>query len=379
MRAVTATMWIGSPHQAADREHPGPSSNESSSMNRNKIVLGSPATAALLPADRAPQAVSDSQGFNLTNNSSQRLLFQKVTGRLPAPPTTPLLPGVTVNFELPATVPYVGHSSGDAIYAVMNAQDQQEGTLDLHLDAANIDKSWIKFTDNNGKVLDNGSYLDIDGGNYVDWTIEDSSGWGNTDVTLTPGQDGWTQDQVSAMAKQYCTSSGSCTFENVTTTGTTADPVVLTSGYNDNDAAGTTVGTSKSYETSATNSWDTTYNADVELMGAVTLGISHEVGHSVSVTNNFETSYSMNIPAGQTGVIWGQAPMINAVGAFEITIGDTTFHLENANFDYPDGNGAMHYDGKLYDGDIAGSYPAAPGVNNGAPTVTAQQQAKNQK
>ncbi|GAA3642924.1 hypothetical protein [Microlunatus ginsengisoli] len=345
---------------------------------------------SVLPVDQQSspakqQPVGSTLGYNVLNESGQRLVFQKVTGKLPAPPTSQstVYPFDKVNFQLHYPGPG-GHSSGDAWYSVVNAEGTTTGSIDFHFDAGTLGKSTITQYDTNNNVINPSSWTvntTFDPGTFQDVTVTDMKGSGDTDVDITPGQNGWTQDEVSSILKQQCLSKN-CSYDDVTTTDTRADPVVLASAYNANPAGGdsSSVSTEQGYEQSTTNSWDTTYSSEVQLMDAVTVGVTTSVGYSVTTSQNFGTSYSINIPGDSTGVIWGEAPLIHSSGDFTVTAGNTSLHFKGSTFDYPDPHGAMVYkSASNYTGDQTNDFPAAPGVNNNTVTVAAPEHPKTVK
>ena len=335
------------------------------------VAFGAPAaiSASLTPGGTSTShlgSAQDTQGFTLHNNTVQRLEFQYVTGTVPAPPPGEVLPEGEVNYELPYSF-FTEHSSGEVFYKMVDPNGGEDYTLDLHLDAVNTDKSMVTVLGPSGYPV--GDYLQLDNYNSgpTEFTLNDApGGWANKNPTITPGVNGWTQDEVSGTLKNM---GSDLTYSNVTVDDDARDPKVLVTDYEQSGSG--SVGTETGLETSVTNSWDTSISADSDILKAVTLGVSKSVGHSVTTSNNFGTSATQDLEAGYTSVIYGLVPVIAATGDFSGTIGATQLNFVGATFDYPDTTRPMEYAGTNIEGDVRGEpqYQPDAGVNNDGPTV----------
>ena len=356
--------------------------------NKKKIVLGSLAALAVAgmvggaaaigtTATTAASFVSDGTskpklgetlGFKLHNNSSQRLEFQYVTGKVPAPPVGEVLPGAEVDYELPYSWT-TEHSSGDVVYKLVDPAGGQGYTVDLHLDAVNPSNDTFTVTDASGNPVSD----------YLAFSTEDLAtnivmqdapgGWANRSPSITPGVNGWTQDEVSGTLQNMASN---LTFSNITVDKDARDSKVLVSEYEQGGSG--TVGTQTGLETSVTDSWDTGISGSGEIMGAVTAGVSSTVGHSVTTSNNFGTNSSQNTETGYTSVIWGLVPVLRATGDFSGTLGNTQMTFKGASFDYPDTTRPMEYSAENLQGDVTGepAYQPDSGVNDHGPAVAAK-------
>lgn len=333
------------------------------------VAFGAPAaiSASLTPGGTSTSHVGSAQGtlgFTLHNNTAQRLEFQYVTGTVPAPPPGEVLPEGEVNYQLPYSF-FMEHSSGDVVYKMVDPNGGEDYTLDLHLDAINTDKSTVTVLGPSGYPV--GDYLQLDNYNsgLTEFTLNDApGGWANKNPTITPGVNGWTQDEVSGTLKNM---GSDLTYSNITVNDDARDPKVLVTDYEQSGSG--TVGTETGLVTSVTNSWDTSISADSDVLKVVTLGVTHTVGHSVTTSNNFGTNASQELVAGDTSVIYGLVPVIAATGDFSGTIGETQLNFVGATFNYPDTTRPMEYSGENIEGDVTGEpqYQPDPGVNNNGP------------
>lgn len=317
-----------------------------------------------------PGSVQSKTPFTITNTSGQRLVYLKLTGHEEPPSNTQLLPGESATVLAgDSDDPIFKDDSGDVWFTIYGADGTANGTVDFHFDGTSVENSKATVYDTNGKVTH--SLLDMStGGSYTSWNVLDDSASGNTSASYTPGQDGWTQAQVSSMAKQLCTGSSQCSYDNVTTTSTEAAPVILAMGYNPNTSGDNNyIQAQTSAEVSSTTTWDESLSADAELMDVVTLGVSKTVGYSVTSSHTFATSDTAQVAEQTTEVIWGYAPMRTAAGDFTVRLGNTTLHLNGASFSVPDPQGAYGYLSNSYAGNQLDNPDLAPIVSKSNPII----------
>lgn len=165
-----------------------------------------------------------------------------------------------------------------------------------------------------------------------------------TTVTL----DGSQAQQQAATLQQLCNTPGAdatCTFA--------VDPAKeqhiagpahpLAYQYNNSDET-TTLEVDKTDDVSSTDSVGVEASLGTNIAGIVDASIKASYGHTWSVGHGFAAKSTDPVPPHSYGEIDGIAPMIRDTGNFTITMGNTTYHLNDVYFDSPDPSGAEGFE-----------------------------------
>jgi hypothetical protein len=260
------------------------------------------------------------QGFNLSNFSAETLDFVKVTGKLPAPPTAPILPGQKVNFELPD--PVFGIDTGTVYYNVMGP------------DGTQVAKFQVGFSDDNtnGDGFWGADVTNMQGGQDTSYVVPDSTQGTNVhfeDATSSPTA---TQNLTAGSAdeqsviKSVCTAnSGACNFSSVTQTEGWSQSKLIAEGYN-GQTVEDTLTAGKSYIDQTTDTWGATVTAQGEL-GPITSSVEASYEHAVTTGTQLDVSDAAAILPGYTTYIWGSVYQYADTGTFVAHLGNTTWTM----------------------------------------------------
>ena len=72
--------------------------------------------------------------------------------------------------------------------------------------------------------------------------------------------------------------------------------------------------------------------------GLINAWVNLPYQHQITASSSYADEVDMTVAAGDTGWVLDNAPMIRDTGDFTITLGNTTYHLNNVSFDSPDPN-----------------------------------------
>lgn len=146
--------------------------------------------------------------------------------------------------------------------------------------------------------------------------------------------DGTQTQQQTATLKQLCNTPGAdatCTFavdpDKETHIAGPSHP--LACQYN-NSAVTTTLEVDQTDDVSSTDSVNLEASASTNIAGMVGVSIKAAYGHTWSVVHGFTAKSTDPVPPHTYGEIDGIAPMMRDTGNFTITMGNTTYHLNEA-------------------------------------------------
>ncbi len=302
------------------------------------------ATPAATPSPSSPASLTWSQGFNMTNDSAETYDFVRVTGKLPAPNTAPLLPGATDNFEIPVKVGT--HQHGSAYFNVMAPGGAaQIGTLEVDL---NTDGAWnVEYFDMSG----NRSLDIIPSNDYANthFSLLDEPGSAATNQTYTAGS----AAEETALQQVCATNVTQCTFTTTSETQGYSSQKLLAEAYNSAGASSpSSLTANNGYSDATTTQWGGSATVGGSIMGIVDAEVSANYSHSVEDTTDFSTSYQIPVPAGETGYIWAQIPQYIDSGTFTVHLGNTTWTMPGVQFINGDTKGVISYSDSFAQGNV---------------------------
>lgn len=165
-----------------------------------------------------------------------------------------------------------------------------------------------------------------------------------TTVTI----DGSQAQQQAATLQQPCNTPGAdatCTFavdpDKETHVAGPSHPLAYQ--YNNSDVT-TTLEVDKTDDVTSTDSINVEASVGTNIAGIVDASIKAAYGHTWSVGHGFAAKSTDPVPPHTYGEIDGIAPMIRDTGNFTITMGNTTYHLNDVYFDSPDRSGAEGFE-----------------------------------
>jgi hypothetical protein len=159
-----------------------------------------------------------------------------------------------------------------------------------------------------------------------------------TDITLDGSTNAQAQQEATAL-HELCDDStlASCQFDAKTDDTTALSPphqvgVSLVNHQNNPVLF-------KKQETDAVGITDTVgvnVSAGGQLFGLINTSVGLSFGHTINSSSSYTNEVDMPVDPGDTVWVLDTAPVIRDTGNFTITIGNTTYHLNNVSFDSPD-------------------------------------------
>ena len=300
------------------------------------IAFGAGIASAATPTIAHPSTATPlgtSEGLHLSNSSFDSLVLTSVSGKNEGVPTvgSVLQPGTGIqDFEV--TMRAAKTTTVTADYNVMDPSDNQIGTakLTFSLDALGVPSAGGSFTATNGAKLP----LNVQNDGGV--SLKDFQVVGNGSTTTLDAAD----PLAKTLVDQYCAqkiSGATCSYNPTSRTGDSAMNLLAMS-YNptggDNEPV--TLSVASGYMASTTDSWADTFSVQAELANVFSIGIEGTYGQSVTWQSSYSTSESVPIDPGYTGYIWGEVPQIQYTGTMKVTMGTTTYDIQNATLTEPD-------------------------------------------
>ncbi len=287
-------------------------------------------TAATQQQVTAPQDYT--RGFHVTNLSGNRIELVSVTGENSfggrAADGSILAPGIGYqDFEM--TYYFLRDTFNTLNYAMLDANGNTIGTFHYLIAVGGDGSTASEFHADSGNISGdaNGTTLDV----------KDATG---TVHTISGGQ---AQAQAATL-KQFCAqnTSATCTFTPTSETQVDGpEHVLATETNNGTEIADLTV--TKTDDVSSTDSVDVSATLGGNIAGIVDASVTASYGHTWSEGHSFATGVTNHVPAGYYGEITAIAPMIRDTGNFTITLGNTTWNLQDVYFDTPNPDGAEHF------------------------------------
>jgi hypothetical protein len=312
-------------HRSTTRGRTETSATSDHSAHDGATTGGSTATSG---------SVGTSQKFMLYNDSAETLDFDHVDGNLPAPMNTPLLPGMSANFEMPTSI--VHSYSGDVYYNVMNSAGQQVGTMKLALYEPWSGTGYFEptfSTDSNYPL-----YMDNSTGQNM--TVVDTAGSPQANQVYTPGS----QQEQEAIGQLCQTDQVSCTFKSTGESIGWTQPVNLESEFNPPTAQSPIdLQVTRAVSISDTDTWGGAVTLGVKLFGLVDASVQANYSHAVSQSTTTTTGTDIPVQPNQTAYAWAQFPMYDDFGTWTAHLGNTTFVIPGVDYSSADPNIGVHY------------------------------------
>ena len=280
-----------------------------------------------------------SRGFHIYNLTTSPMTLQSITG--------------DKNFE---GNPDVGSVVQPGQYADFEVQYRWMSDQNDEITYTNSDGSFKADLEVNG--FDSGapsSKCTVNSGHDVCSDPDDTvSGTNGTTISYlmpagtTVTVDGSQAQQQAATLQQLCNTPGAdatCTFAVDPNSEThVAGPLhPLAYQYNNSDVT-TTLEVDKTDEVSSTDSVNIEASMGTNIGGMVDVSIKAAYGHIWSHGNGFAAKSTDPVEPHTYGEIDGISPMIRDTGNFTISMGNTTYHLNNVYFDTPDASGAEGFE-----------------------------------
>ena len=327
------------------------------------VGLGAGIASAATPA--GADQLGSSEGIHLYNNSFDTLVLTKVSGDNEGVPAVGgvLQPGQGYqDFEV--TMRAAKTTTVTADYNVLDPSDNAIGTaaVKLSLDAVGVPSVSGTFT------AADGSKLPLETQSTGGASLKQFEVVGNSSTPVTVNA---SDPTAKSLVEKYCTqknTGASCSYHPSGRTSGAAMKL-LAESYNptggDNEPANLSV--SSGYNSSTSDSWTDTFSVQAELADVFSLGVQATYGQSVTWQNTFTASASIQVNPGSTGYIWGQVPQIEYTGTMQVSMGNTTYDIQNATLTTPDPTRALS---DFHMGSWAGQDPLNSPTNPPANAVT---------
>jgi hypothetical protein len=279
-----------------------------------------PTTPHPTTPDNEASPVDSTQGFNLYNYSAETLDYVKVTGKLPAPPTAPIVAGQKVNFEIPS--PFWSDDTGSVYYNVMDPDGTQVANLVINFSSGQVaGAGYWNYTVTNmaGKTITTMEIPDNPDGTSLHF--EDASGSPQDAQSLPAGSAAEQQ-----MIKNLCsTGEASCKFTDVQQNEGWSDWKLVAQAYN-GQSVEDQLNAGNSYIDQTTDTWGATVTAGGQL-GPVNSSVQVSYQHAVTTGTQFNISQTATEPPGDTTYIWAEVWQYQDSGSMLVTLGNTTWTL----------------------------------------------------
>jgi hypothetical protein len=265
-------------------------------------------------------SVGSTQGFNLYNYSAETLDYVKVTGKLGAPPTAPIVAGQKVNFEIPS--PFFSDDTGSVYYNVMDPSGTQVANLVINFSSGQVAGAgyWTyTVTNMSGQALTTMEIPDNPDGTSLHF--EDASGSPQDSQSLPAGSAA-EQDMIKSLCS---TGEASCKFADVQQNEGWSDWKLVAQAYN-GQSVEDQLNAGNSYLDQTTDTWGATVTAGGQL-GPVNSSVQISYQHAVTTGTQYNISQTATEPPEDTTYIWAQVWQYQDSGSMLVTLGNTTWTL----------------------------------------------------
>jgi hypothetical protein len=275
--------------------------------------------------------VSDSKtstGVHIYNNSVYTMTLQSVSGdNCGVPPIGSVLQSGIGYQNLEVTFRAAKTTTVTAVYALTDpSSGEQVGTATIK---ASVDAFYDVSVSSTFTPM-NGADLQLKTGSYSTGYQVESSVPTTVDAS---------SPVAARLANEYCnttTTDAKCTFKPTSEDVTTQEALLAESYTDSNSTAPGSVSVADGYSASTSDSWSVTASATAELAGVFQAGISATYGKTITLTHVYNASTSISVPVGDTGYLWGAVPITSYSGTMQISLGGSTYVIDNATVSAPD-------------------------------------------